>query len=216
MKATVSQVNHGDLPTFLHGKVRASDWTWVSHIGDLDLLRHRVLGLFCSTRCPGEIVLKAYDLARAFRQAKVTVIGGFHSPMEQECFEILSRGSQPIVICPARSLQSMRVPAAWRAPLEEQRLLVISPFPDRARRSTAELALRRNAFVAALADELLILHASPGGKIEQLGLQWLDRGKRVHLLEGPPNGTLCRRGARTQSIVDLLTHWRDRQHDEGR
>lgn len=210
----VSQVNCRDLPPGLSQKVQGLDWPTLSHIGDLDLLAGRMLGLFCSMRCPGEVILKAYDLARAFREAKIPVIGGFHSPMERECFEILGRGSQPIVICPARSLRSLRVPSGWRAPLEQKRLLVISPFPDRAIRATAESASRRNAFVAALADELLILHASPGGRIEELCLQWLGRSKRVHLLEGPPNETLSCHGARIRSIEDVVTVWRC-HHDKG-
>ncbi|MHB1559589.1 MAG: hypothetical protein ACYC61_19245, partial [Isosphaeraceae bacterium] len=168
MKAKVCWANGDDFPPFLRGKLPAPDWPSVSHIGDLDLLRGRVLGLFCSMRCPGEVIIKAYDLARALREARVAVVGGFHSPMEQECFEILGRGSQPVVICPARGMGSMRVPVAWRARLDEKRLLIISPFPDRVRRMAAGLALRRNAFAAALADELVVLHASAGGKIEQL------------------------------------------------
>ena len=30
----------------------------------------------------------------------VPMIGGFHTPMEQECLEVLLRGQQPVVICP--------------------------------------------------------------------------------------------------------------------
>jgi hypothetical protein len=53
--------------------------------GNLDLLGCRLLGLFCSIRCPGDAIVQTYDLVRAVRDAGIPVIGGFHSPMEKEC-----------------------------------------------------------------------------------------------------------------------------------
>lgn len=49
---------------------------------------------------------------KLLRDAGVTVIGEFHSPMEKECLNILLRGSQPIIVCPARSLENMRIKPA--------------------------------------------------------------------------------------------------------
>jgi len=60
--------------------------------GDAAILRNRLLGLVCSIQCPGSIVIKTLDAARALRDAGVAVIGGFHSPMEQEFLDILLRG----------------------------------------------------------------------------------------------------------------------------
>src|SRR5919109_5384961 len=96
-------------------------------LGNLDILTRPLLGFFCATRCPGNVILRTYDLALALREAGVPIIGGFHSPMEQECLDILLRGQQPIVICPARSIVRLRLPRAWRRPLAESRLLILSP-----------------------------------------------------------------------------------------
>jgi predicted Rossmann fold nucleotide-binding protein DprA/Smf involved in DNA uptake len=208
MKQTVSQIERPDFPSVLRDRLTGKDWPAVSHVGNLNLLQNRLLGLLCSMRCPGEIILKTYDLARALRDARIAVIGGYHSPMEQECFEILRRGSQAVVICPARSIQSLRVRESWRELLEQDRLLVISPFTGKARRATADLALRRNELVADLADELLVLHASPGGKIEELCLGRLDRGNRVSLLEGSRHKALLERGAQVVTIQSLVDRWR--------
>ena len=54
-----------------------------------------------------------------------------------------------MVICPARSLEGMRVPREWRGPLAEGRLLLLSPFTEKSRRVTSGLAAARNKFVAA-------------------------------------------------------------------
>ena len=87
--------------------------------------------------------------------------------MERECLRILLRGSQPIIICPARSLPQ-RIPAEWRQPLADGRLLLLSGFRAGENRITAELATRRNEFVAALADEVCFAHITPGGQAERL------------------------------------------------
>jgi predicted Rossmann fold nucleotide-binding protein DprA/Smf involved in DNA uptake len=98
----------------------------IAALGNLDNLRERKLAIFCSAKCPGDLILKTYDTARALRDAGVTVIGGFHSPMEKECLALLLRGRQPIIICPARGLEDMRLSGEWKKPLDDGRLLTSS------------------------------------------------------------------------------------------
>jgi len=160
-------------------------------MGNLDLLARPLLALFCSSRCPGATILKTYDVVRSLRDSGVTVISGFHSPMEKECLRLLVRGPQPIVICPARSIESMRIPSEWRTPLAAGRLLILSPFETKHPRVTAETAQYRNRFAAALADRILIPHAAPGSRTEAFMREVEGWGKRVvaadHLLGGSPN-----------------------------
>lgn len=135
--------------------------------------------LFCSSKCPGDAILKAYDLAQRLRTEGRTVIGGFHSPMEKECLAILLRSPHPVILCPARGLGNMRIRQEWTRPLAEGRLLILSPFPPEMKRGTACDGIFRNRFVAAMADEILIAHASEGGKIERLAGEVARWGKRV-------------------------------------
>ncbi len=60
--------------------------------------------LFCSVKCPGKLILNTYDLAKRFRDEGVSVISGFHSPMEQECLRILLRSPHPVIWCLARGV----------------------------------------------------------------------------------------------------------------
>ena len=163
--------------------------------GGLHLLDGALLGFFCSVRAPGDSLLKTYDLARALRSTSATLIGGFQSPMEKEFLDLVLRGSAGVVVCPARGLGVMRLPRAWRAPLDDGRLLVLSFFGDAVRRPTAAIAARRNACVAALADRLLVAHAAPGGKTERLCRDALTAGKRVFTLESSDNAHLVAQGA---------------------
>lgn len=99
-------------------------------IGNLEILDKRLVGFFCSVKCPGEVILRVYDLARNLRDAGVVVIGGFHYPLEKDCLDLLMRGTKPIVICPARSIENMRIPSAWKKRLTQGRLLILSPKAD--------------------------------------------------------------------------------------
>ena len=140
-------------------------------LGNPDLLTLPKTALFCSARCPGDAILAAHDQAVAWREAGHCVISGFHSPVEKECLRILWRGRQPIIICLARGLEGMRIPALWKEPLAAGRLHVVSCFSAKDRRVTTALAEHRNLLVAALADNIIFVYTAPGGHMEQLANQ---------------------------------------------
>ena len=179
----------------VNGRAAASLPPETAHRGSLSLLEEPLTALFCSKRCPGDLILKTYDLARAMRDAWVPVIGGFQTPMEKECLRLLLRGRQPVVVCPARGIDNMRIPRDWRGPLEEGRLLVLSPFPPTHRRPTAELSAKRNDLAAALAQRVFIAHAAPGGKTEAFARKLAASGKPLLTLDSPANANLVEMGA---------------------
>lgn len=184
-----------DTPVALRRCADAGSTTSVALKGDLGVLNKRLIGFFCSVRCPGDIILKTYDFARVLRETDVTIVGGFQSPMEKEFLDMLLRGSASVVVCPARGLGNMRIPKSWKKPLDEGRLLLLSFFDDNIRRPTETIAARRNAYVATLASSLLIAHAERGGKTEKLCKDALARGKPVLTLDSPDNTPLMELGA---------------------
>lgn len=151
-------------PAFLGARLGAGMPPALQLIGPVALLAARKTALFCSSRTSGDTILRALDAARRMRDEGVTVISGFHSPIEKECLRILLRGKQPIIICPARAIEAMRVPPDCRSPFDAGRVLYLSPFAMEPRRVTKESASRRNEFVAALADNAYVAHAVPGGQ----------------------------------------------------
>jgi hypothetical protein len=62
----------------------------------------------------------------------------------------------------------MRLPAEWKNPLADNRMLILSPFPASERRATKSLAVARNQLVAALADEVVFAHITPDGHLDEL------------------------------------------------
>jgi predicted Rossmann fold nucleotide-binding protein DprA/Smf involved in DNA uptake len=197
MKIDITEINssHFRLPSNQKNSFFSpvSERTWA--IGNLEILDRPLLGFFCSARCPGNVIIETYDMVLALREAGVPVISGFHSPMEKECLNLLLRGRQPVVICPARSILRMRIPAAWQQPLAQRRLLIISPFEANQRRVTAALAEQRNRFVAALASEVLVAYAGPGTKTVQLCDALLASGTGVRVVDIPDHARLIKNGA---------------------
>ena len=193
-----------DFPaTLCHGALEGS-YPRIWAIGDLDILKTCLVGFFSSTKCPGSVIVQIYDLARALRDSGIPVISGFHAPMERECLDLLLRGPQPVVICPARTIERMRLPTAWRTPIAEGRLLVLSPFGAPHLRPTADLSEQRNLFVSALANTVVIAHASHGSKINRLSAKIVGSGKQVCTLDLPENAGLIEHGVTGYAVPDLV------------
>jgi predicted Rossmann fold nucleotide-binding protein DprA/Smf involved in DNA uptake len=160
--------------------------------GPIEILNKPSTGFLCSSQCPGAVILKTFDAITALRDQAELVIGGFHSPMEWGCFEILLRGRQPVIWVPARSIQGMRLKAELRPAFSAGRLLILSPFQPRQRRITADLAEERNRFVAAVASQVFAAHAAPSSRTFALCKELLGQGKPVVTVNDPANGNLLR------------------------
>lgn len=137
----------------------------IYHVGNVRLLESSFTAFLCSVRCPGNLILKAYDMAHRWRAENRPVIGGFHSPVEKEVLKIMLRSTVPVCIVLARGLPK-RVPQEFRRALDEGRLLLLSPFDAKTRRATEETAAYRNHVVVALADKAVVAYAAPGSKTE--------------------------------------------------
>ena len=167
MKPGILEPGDTRYPAVLRERLGADAPASLSALGNLDILALPKTALFCSARCPGSAILRAYDRAAHWRDAGRCIISGFHSPVEKECLRILLRGTQPIILCPARALPK-RIPPDWQTALNAGRLLLLSVFPKTETRITTDLARRRNEFVAVLADEAWFAHITPGGQSERL------------------------------------------------
>jgi predicted Rossmann fold nucleotide-binding protein DprA/Smf involved in DNA uptake len=175
-------------------------------IGFQGLLDRKKLALVCSQKCPGNVILKTYDFARLVRRSGIAIISGFHSPIEKDCLPILLRGKDPIIIVQGHRLSTTRLPRDWQKAINAGRLLLLSPFGDKEKRVTAELAAERNRFVAAISDEVLIPYAAPGSKTEALALDLLKSGKRVYTFDSNSNARLSAHGAVQVSAESLASH----------
>ena len=97
------------------------------YTGNPELLKLPKTAFLCSRKVPASIVLKCYDWAIQQREQGNCVISGFHSQIEKDVLHYLLKGKQPIILALARGLKEKLEPV-FEKPLEQGRLLIISPF----------------------------------------------------------------------------------------
>ena len=144
-----------------------------STLGNKDILNLPKTAFLCSRQIPASVVLKCYDWAIAERESGNCIISGFHSPLEKDVLHYLLKGTQPIIIALARGLK-IRVEAELKKPLDQGRLLIITPFEDSVKRVTIATAAIRNRMMIEIADKVVVGYASPGGQLEQLLANYPD------------------------------------------
>jgi predicted Rossmann fold nucleotide-binding protein DprA/Smf involved in DNA uptake len=177
--------------------------TELSMIGSAEIMNGLKLAFFSSVKCPGTPIIRALNTARDLRILGIIVASGFQSPIEKDCLDILLKGTQPVIICPARSIKNMRLPAKWKTAIRENRLLLISPFDDDIKRPRKIHSEERNEFVVKLADMVLIAYAHPGGKIEALAKKAIEWGKPVFTFDTLDNKDLLDLGAQVFDLTQI-------------
>jgi hypothetical protein len=164
-------------------------------IGDLNNLNHNLLGIMCSQSCPGDLVLKGFDAAKQIRDQSITVVSGFHSSMEKDIFEILLRGSQPIIHCLSKAIETYRIPKHLLPRVENGQLTIIAPdFPIAEKRITKNTSETCNKLVMDICDQVLIIHAHEGGNLERACLQNFPDQKMIYTLPSVSNEHLFKKG----------------------
>lgn len=142
----------------------------IDHIGNLELLKLNKNAFFCSRDIPANIVLKCYDWAIEQREQGNCIIGGFHSNIEKDVLHYLLKGEQPIIVAMARGLKK-HIEPEFKQALENNRLLIISPFDKEIKRITKEKAMIRNRLMLELADKITVGFVSEGGNLNELLIQ---------------------------------------------
>jgi hypothetical protein len=136
-------------------------------LGNSELLKLNTTAFLCSRKVPASTVLKCYDWAIAQREAGICVISGFHSTIEKDVLHYLLKGKQPIIVALARGLKE-KMESEFKAPLEQGRLLFITPFNKEVKRVSTLTATTRNQMMIEIANQITIGYASKGGQLENL------------------------------------------------
>jgi len=139
----------------------------VECIGNRDILKFDTTAFLCSQRCPADVVLKSYDWAKEQRQNRNCIVCGNHSQIEKDVFDILLKGDQPIVLVLARGMKSRWEPGILNA-INDDRLLIISPFDRKIKRVTRDTAEERNRIIMEMSDSVRIGYKSTNGQLERL------------------------------------------------
>lgn len=138
----------------------------MEYLGNKNILENYKIGFLCSRKIPAGIILKTYDWAIKQREGGKCIISGFHSKIEQDVFEILLKGTQPIIMVLARSFKK-RWQAEILKAINSNHLLIISPFDEKLKRITSDSAAIRNELILDLSDQIYIPYTSSNGSLSR-------------------------------------------------
>lgn len=153
----------------------------IAGVGNRDLLEQPLTAFFASRRCSGRAIRAAMDWAVEQARAKTPLIGGFHSPLEQSVLKVMLAAHAPVVIVIARQLHVASLPVAWHEAVQAGTAAVVS-MDDTQQRLTAELAIRRNHWIACRASRIVVAVVSPDGSLASCMARWVSEGRRVNYL----------------------------------
>jgi len=142
--------------------IRVNPWRCVTELGNglrgmgnPTLWSARKLGVLCSRNASRPTSIPSAEV----------YMGGFHSPMEKEIFARLLAHKNPLIWCPAWSLERAALASGVREALEANRILILEM-----RNLDGDLAAaeQRNRFVLERADQLWLPHIAPGRMLDRL------------------------------------------------
>lgn len=146
--------------------------------GNTEILKQHKTAFLCSRKVPASVVLKCYDWAIEQREKGNCIISGFHSQLEKDVLHYLLKGKQPIIVALARGLKE-KVEEEFQKPIEQGRILIITPFDKKVKRVTEKTAATRNKMMIELADNITVGYASEGGQLEKLLSETKKRTEKI-------------------------------------
>jgi hypothetical protein len=80
---------------------------------------------------------------------------------------LLIKGTQPLILVLARGMKK-RWPKEIKNAVEQERLLIVSPFDETLTHITQETANKRNEIMVDIADEVFLAYATKDGNLDEL------------------------------------------------
>lgn len=118
------------------------------------------------------------DWALEQARARQTIVGGFHSPLEQSVLHLLLEARSPVVVVLARPVGDARLKPDWETSIAKGCMTVVTGSTQ-AKRLTSAVAFERNELAAQLAECIVIAHANAGGGLARQSASWVSRGLPV-------------------------------------
>ncbi len=97
----------------------------LSGLGAAGLLQGTLTAFFASRHCPGSAIRAATTWVLQQVRDHPTLVGGFHSPLEQSVLRLLLEAGGTAVLVLARPVASATLRSAWRSALDVGRMAVV-------------------------------------------------------------------------------------------
>ena len=151
----------------------------VEYLGNKLLLEQPMVAFLAPSKIAPESVLPTLDWAEEKAREGQVVVSGFSSRLETDVWDVLARGSSPIVKVMVTRRYKI-VPRQYRQLLDSGRLLLV--FLSIGSRLSRKNAPCRNKYVSTLAKEVVFPSMNEDSSLFPLYIQLKDEGKPLMVL----------------------------------
>ena len=180
----------------------------VYYDGNLDVIRkYPVIGVLASSNAPGPVIWETYRFFYALRNEKLTIAGGWHSPLEKGILDGLLEGKVNVAFFLAKGLKSRGVKQKLAMFDKTSRGLMITPFSDEVTKIDRKKGPRlRNELLASASDILLIPYIRSNGMLARMLKTNKSFQKKTFTLDHPENDsfTLITQRVKVSNLSALL------------
>lgn len=134
-------------------------------IGNKSFSNLSKIGFLCSDQCPSDRILKIYDWVGEITK-HTALVSGFQSRIEQDVMHLALKQNIPLIKVLARGMKAKWEPEITSL-LENNQILIISPFDKAVTRPSKSTAHQRNQYVVNLCEKTMIGYARSGGMLHR-------------------------------------------------
>lgn len=141
-------------------------------IGNAQLLSFKKIGFLASSHIAVSEVMACYEWASRKMEPETCVVSGFSSRMEHDVLHFLLQAQTPVIWVLARK-PYRKLPRELQEALDAGRLLIIS-ISDASRQNKA-IAMKRNIYVAEIANQLLLTGVDEASSLYPLRCKYREK-----------------------------------------
>lgn len=157
-------------------------------IGNIELLSHKRLAIFCSQSFPQIAEQAALDLIEAIGQLPLVFCGGWQAPFEKKLYKQFSQFNNTTYFIHylASDINHYKLFPSEQMLLDENRLLLIAPRLNYKRADAKQVAMR-DRLLFEQNNKVLFLGLSVGGRLESYIKELSSANYQLFILDHPIN-----------------------------
>jgi len=157
-------------------------------IGNIELLSHNRVAIFCSRSYPAEAEAAAKRLVTGLSQLSLVFAGGWQAPFEKQIYKQLKslNNSIQFIHYLARDINTHKLNSHEQKQINEKRLLLIAPELSYGRANAKQVSFRDH-LIFEQNKKILFFGLTSGGRLEK-HLKELSAAKyQLYILDHPIN-----------------------------
>lgn len=157
-------------------------------IGNIELLSHKRIAVFCSQSFPQVAEQAALDLIESLSHIPLVLAGGWQAPFEKKIYKKLSRVNSSVhfIHYLAKDINSYQLNPEEQNLVNENRLLLIAPRLNFSRADAKQVSMR-DRLLFEQNNKILFLGLSAGGRLEGYIADLSSANYQLYILDHPLN-----------------------------